>query len=103
MFRQLFSRLLTGSPQAPGRDRLETLERLCRDLRHDFTLMSREVEDHVEKTRRGLERYRARDQARKSGKFGTEDAPGDDNSHASTVAPTHSEIERLARDKGLCL
>ncbi len=101
MLRQVLDRLLTGSPQGNWRKELALTQDHCRQLRHDFTLLARNVEDHQEKTRRSLERYRARAQGRKDGRFGPEDAPDASNGFSSIPNPTHEQIAAEARRQGM--
>lgn len=101
MFRQFLHRLFTGSPQATGP--LFTVEDQAsiRQLKHDFALLERNVQDHTEKTRRNLERYRARLQPRAEGKFGSEESSQSANGFSRIPNPTHQQIADEARRQGL--
>ncbi len=101
IFSTAFHRLFSASPKPELRKELAALQEVYRLLKHDFTLLERNMEDHSEKTRRNLERYRARDQARKDGRFGTEVPAGTDNSDSLAPNPTHEQITSYGRSKGL--
>jgi len=107
MFAQLINRLFTGSQPEFSLTFTADDRASIRQLHADLALLKREQDDHAEKTRRSLERYRARLQPRKDGKFGPEDAPDADNGSGLTqgyggvTAANHREIEAMARERGL--
>lgn len=78
-----------------------TLQVELSGLAEAFAILSREQEDHVEKTKKNLESYRARRQPRKEGKFASE-VPAEASMDGGLIPnPTHQEIEDMARSKGL--
>lgn len=100
-FSQVIHRFSTAS--GPNANRL-----LIRELQHDIqvvrkglAVLSREQQEHAEKTSKNLESYRARKQPRKDGKFAAED-PADALFNGSSMEdPTHEQIEAMARAGGL--
>jgi len=100
MIRQLIDRLSTAFTQPNYRKEIAGLQEAYRLLRSDLAALDAKSEEHAEKTRLTLERYRARSQPRKDGRFSSEDPAEPTNSRRVMDQPTHEEIEQMVRSQG---
>ncbi len=100
-FAQLFHRLSTGPVQPPDAEPLARLQVEVSALTAAFAALTQDYDDHTEKISKKLESYRARSQPRKGGRFAPEDGAESPKDGSSIVDPTHEDIERLARSRGI--
>lgn len=103
-WQRLFHSPSTAFPQAEAILKLDTTAASLADLRHEVTLMRRDMEDFEERTAKRLDRYRKWYQGRKGGKFaneGLEDDAQSQNTLPLVPGDTHETIASRARQQGL--
>jgi len=98
---QLINRFSTGSKPDAVSVGMDELQRELQALKEVFAILSLQQEEHAAKTSKNLESYRARSQPRKEGKFAPQEPAQPSRDGGLIEAPTHDEIEHMARSTGL--